>query len=186
MKITNKTTLLIALFIAAITLNSCDKKKTIKFEKTFDGIRVELPPTNSTGKQNIQALVTGIQKFAEEKKFNMDDITKVKPTKLTIAIKDTSTLFDRHTYDQLDYVGIFVYAINLNKMELGVIVPPHDGSTSIEIPLNDVDIKEYVKTDSFYFYAEISNNDTITHIVPLEATMSTDIETEVTTNLLKR
>ena len=182
MKMKNLTWVFAAIFIAG-SLTSCKKFKTVTFEKTFTNVTMEIPATNVIGTQYVSKSLTGIQQFAKDNKFNVEDIKSIKPTKCVVEIQDYSTAFTPHTFDVLDFVSMTAESPGIPVMLFADIYPAHTGATSMTIPIRDVDVKDFLKADTFNVDGAFQNNDTITHNVPVSATLTFEITAEVKLNM---
>lgn len=180
MKIKNFTIIAIAIF-AGVVLSSCNKLKTLTFSKTFANITMEIDTTSFVGTQIELFELSGIQEFAKENGFDMNDITSVKPTKFVVDIEDNHST--PYTFDVLDYAAGSITSPGSRTELMGSIVPPKNGSTSLEIPMKDVDVQDFVKADKFNVLGTFTNNAPITHVVPVSGTLTVEITAEVKAKL---
>ncbi len=173
-----------AIFCVSAALMSCNKVKTITVDKTFANIVMTITETNDVGVQRATAELTGIQQFAKDNNFDVNDITEINAKSCIVEIQDVSTTFTRHTFDVLDNVSMSISSPGVSSALMAELTPPHNGSTREELKMTTLNVKEYLSADKFLLEGSFQNNDTITHSFPVSITVTFEVKADVKSSRL--
>ncbi|MEY2830236.1 MAG: hypothetical protein RIQ33_2094 [Bacteroidota bacterium] len=162
---------------ATMLFTSCKKEIDASFTKSFDGVNFTLDSTSHTGAISLSGVdvSTGITQLAADKGFDINKIKKVVLKSCTITIND-SIGTPSITFDVLDSVQATLSGTSLSTLKVGSANPiAHNGSTSLTLSMNNVDVAPYVKADKFNFNVSGANNAAIPHKVPMTAKLNFEI-----------
>lgn len=161
---------------------SCKKEIDTSFSKDFGNISFTVKATTAKGYFTIQAadISTAITQMAADKGFDVNKIKSAKIKSCTISINDTVTTVPKITFDAIDSVRASLSSSGLATVDIGTVVPAHNGSTSITLPTTSTDFVPYIKADKFSYSLWGKTNQAIPHDVPMKATMTFDITVTIT------
>ncbi len=161
--------LLSAAALMAILFNSCDKKTIdITLEKEYIDSTFIIAQTAASGDFNESKSVTlDIATLAASKGFNVNDIKSAKLKSCTLTIKDTSAV--PVTFDLIDNVAANFSANGIPVVEVASETITHNGASSVDLPLKDVELMNFVKAQNFNFEVKGHTNGPVPHDVPMRA-----------------
>jgi len=180
MKIFYRSLGLVAVLALSTLLHSCDKVK--------DAISINIPTQTVTADFYITPQQVGTQQVASfEYGINLDSLIKHENTSLGIGniksakIKSVSlTLTNASGSDNFGAfsaceVGLSSSAVATYKVVAGIASNPDNNQTTLDIPVNDIELKDYFSSTSFTYKLSATIRRATTTTLTGKATIKFDV-----------
>jgi hypothetical protein len=180
MKIFYKSLGLVAVLALSTILHSCNKVK--------DAIRINVPTQTVTADFSIMPVPVGTQQVAAfQFGVNLDSLIKIQNTDLGLtnvkSAKIKSVTLTLTTSTAADNFGAFsacqVGLASSGKPDYTIIAGlasnPDQNQTTLDIPVNDIDLKDYFTSSAFLFQLSATTRRATTTTLQGKATIKFDV-----------